>query len=237
MLNLLPTRGFDVGGRGTGVFVSAVLLVSLGLGVRELSAQQRPPVFHAPPKPSAAPSRPVNSFQGAGQNQTLRLQNPNVGGTPAARSNPHLTEWMNRHRELPLERQQRALEFEPGFRELPTQTQQRMREQLKQLNSMRPDERARILEHNEEIEHLTGPQRQQVRGALLQLGTLPDDRRKMVARAFRDLRAMNDGQRQQYMSSPAFRGQFSDQERNTMSNLMSVEPYIPGHKAGDAPPQ
>lgn len=94
-----------------------------------------------------------------------------------------------------------------------------------------------MLEHNEAIEHLTGQQRQQVRGAMLQLGSLPEDRRKLVARTFRDLRAMPEAQRQQYISSPAFHSQFNDQERNTMSNLMSVEPYIPGHKAGDPPQQ
>jgi hypothetical protein len=112
-----------------------------------------------------------------------------------------------------------------------------MREQLKQLNTMKPEERARMLEHNEAIEHLSGQQRQQVRGAMLQLGSLPEDRRRAVARTIRDLRAMPEGQRQQYMNSPAYRSQFSDQERNTMSNLMSVEPYIPGHKPGDPPQQ
>jgi hypothetical protein len=228
--------------------VSAVLLASLGLfgspgaGVPELFAQQRPTIFHAPARPAASAPRPSNGFQGGGnQNQAPRNQSAGVGarntGLNNPQNNPHLTEWMSRHRDMPLEQQKRALQAEPGFRELPAQTQQHYLDRLGQLNSMKPEERARMLEHNEEIEHLTGQQRQQVRGALLQLGTLPEDRRRLVARTFRDLRAMPEAQRQQYMSSSAYRSQFSDQERNTMSNLMSVEPYIPGHKAGDAPPQ
>src|SRR5882757_7964660 len=50
----------------------------------------------------------------------------------------HLGQWMDRHRNLSLQQQQSALEREPGFRDLPSQTQQRMREHLGQLNSMPP---------------------------------------------------------------------------------------------------
>jgi hypothetical protein len=129
------------------------------------------------------------------------------------------------------------MQAEPGFRELSAQLQQRYLDRLTQLNNMKPDERARMLERNEAMEHMTAQQRQQVRGALLQLETLPEDRRRVVARTFRDVRAMPESQRQQYLSSPAYRSQFSDQERNTMAGLMAVEPYIPGRKAGDGPPQ
>jgi hypothetical protein len=230
MPTLLPTRWPDDRGRRAGIFaglrrsgarVCGIMVLASGLST-SLPAQNAP-IFRRPPSPPA--SRPSNSQQGP-QGQGSRNQNPNAGAGP--RNNPHLTEWMSRHRDLPLDQQQRALQSEPGFRELPAQTQQKYLERLGQLNSMRPDQRARMLEHNEEMERLTGPQRQQVRGALLQLGTLPEDRRRVVARTFRDLRAMPDGQRQQYLNSPAYRSQFTDQERNTMSNLMSVEPYIPG---------
>jgi hypothetical protein len=144
---------------------------------------------------------------------------------------------MSRHRDLPVPQQQKALESEPGFRELPAQTQQRMRDRLTQLNNMRPAQRDRIIERNEVLEHLSAPQSQQVRGALLQLGSLPEDRRRAVSRAFRDLRAMPEPERQQYLNSPAFRAQYNDQERDTLGNLMSVEPYLPGKRPGEAPPQ
>ena len=133
--------------------------------------------------------------------------------------------------------QQKALESEPGFRELPAQTQQRMRDRLTELNNMRPAQRDRLIERNEMMEHLSVPQRQQVRGAMSQLGNLPEDRRRVVARTFRDLRAMPEGERQQYLNSPAIRNQFNDQERGTLNTLMAVEPYLPGKRAGSAPPQ
>jgi Protein of unknown function (DUF3106) len=144
----------------------------------------------------------------------------NVGGA----SHP---QWMDRHSNLPLAEQQRALEREPGFRDLPSQTQQRMLDRLTQLNGMSPEQRRRIIEHTEAMERLTLPQRQQVRGALQQLGGLPEDRRRLIARAFRDLREMPPPQRQATFNSERFRGQFSDQERDTLSNLLAVEPYIP----------
>ena len=59
-----------------------------------------------------------------------------------------------------------ALANEPGFRDLPPQTQQAMQNRLTQLNNMPPDQRRRLFEHAEAMEQLTPPQRQQVRGAI-----------------------------------------------------------------------
>jgi hypothetical protein len=68
-----------------------------------------------------------------------------------------------------------------------------------------------------------------------QLGGLPEDRRRLVARAFRDLREMPQPQRQAILNSDRFRGQFSDQERSTLSSLLAVEPYLPVRRPDDGP--
>ena len=195
-----------------------VLLLPLALFA---ASQQRPAVVQ-PRSPASQPARPAAKQPGGGQ-----------GG----RNQEHLAEWMNRHRDLPVQQQQRALESEPGFKEYPAQTQQRLRDRLTELNNMRPAQRERILEHNEVMEHLSAPQRQQVRGAMLQLSSLPEDRRHAVARAFRDLRTMPEADRQQYLNSPAFKSQYNEQERGTLNNLMAVEPYLPGKRPGETPPQ
>jgi len=147
----------------------------------------------------------------------------------------HLGQWMDRHSNLPLADQQKALESEPGFKDLPPQTQQAMRNRLTQLNNMTPEQRRRVIEHTEVMEHLTPQQRQEVRGALAQFQGLPEDRRRLVSRAFRDLREMPQPQRQAILSSDRFRGQFSDQERSTITNLLAVEPYLPVERANDTP--
>ena len=189
-------------------------------------AQQRSPLHPnvAPPQARPAQRPPANAGRPANNAQTARNQE-------------HLSEWMSRHRDLPVPEQQRALEGEPGFHELPAQTQQRMRDRLSQLNNMPVQQRNRILQRNEVMENLAPNQRQQVRGAMLQLGSLPEDRRRAVARAFRDLREMPEAQRQQYVNSPAYRSQYNDQERTTINNLMTVEPYLPGKRPAEAPPQ
>jgi hypothetical protein len=142
---------------------------------------------------------------------------------------------MAHHSNLSPTEQQRALENEPGFRDLPTQTQQRMRERLNQLNNMTPEQRRRMLEHTEAMERLTPQQREQFRGAMQQYSGLPEDRRRLVARAFRDLREMPPPQRQTILDSDRFRGQFSEQERNTLSGLLAVEPYLPVEHRNEGP--
>jgi hypothetical protein len=145
----------------------------------------------------------------------------------------HLAQWMERHRDLPLDKQHSALQNEPGFRQLPPQTQQRYLERLTQLNNMPEVKRRRILERNEALEHLTQPPRQQVVSAMHQLSGLPVDRRRLVSRAFRDLREMPDPQRQAILNSDRIRGQFSDQERSTLTHLLAVEPYLPVQHGSD----
>jgi Protein of unknown function (DUF3106) len=174
------------------------------------------------------------SMRRAGQAGRPVMSAPRPGPGPKA-NQEHLGQWMDRHSSLPLTDQQRALEREPGFRDLPPQTQQRMRDRLTQLNNMTPEQRRRVLEHTEAMEHLSQPQRQQVRGALEQYRGLPEDRRRLVARAFRNLREMPQPQRQAFLNSDRFRGEFSDQERNTLSGLLAVEPYLPVQHPNEGP--
>ncbi len=158
---------------------------------------------------------------------------------PAAKSSKpqqeHLAQWMDRHRSLPLSQQQSALEHEPGFQSLPAETQQRMRDRLTQLNAMPAEQRQRLLERTEAMEQLSPIQRQQIRGAMQQLSSLPPDRRRLVARAFRDMREMPVPERQAVLGSDRFRGQFSEGERATLSNLLTVEPYLPLKRSSDNP--
>ena len=165
----------------------------------------------------------------------MGAQRPGMKQGGGKANQEHLPQWMARHSNLSPKEQQRALENEPGFRDLPQQTQQRMRDQLNRLNNMTPEQRRRMLEHTEAMERLTPSQRDQFRGAMQQYSGLPEDRRRLVARAFRDLREMPPPQRQTILNSDHFRGQFSEQERNTLSGLLAVEPYLPVEHPNDGP--
>jgi hypothetical protein len=135
--------------------------------------------------------------------------------------------WMDNHSNLPLPEMQKALQNEPGFRELPRQVQQYELNEMARLYNMDPQQRARMLDRNEGFERLTPQRRQQYLDAEQQWSVLPPARRRVLSRAFLDLREMPPDQRQLTLNSPAFRAQFSDDERTMLSTLLTVEPYTP----------
>lgn len=178
----------------------------------------------------------VAQTNGGQRTSPPRMAVPHTPGINHQGGSPHLQQWMESHRNLTPEQQQKALGREPGFRDLPPETQQRMRDRLTQLNNMSPERRQRLLEHNEAIARLAPEQRQQFRNAMDQFKSLPTDRRREVARAFRELRQAPESQRQSLMNSGRY-SQFSEQERNALSNLLSVEPYLPLRHPGGEQPQ
>jgi hypothetical protein len=171
---------------------------------------QQPQIKHSPQM--QAPQMQRRNGQAPGLNQGNR-----------APKGEHLAEWMNQHSGLSLAQQQQALQREPGFRELPPQTQQRELDRLAQLNAMSPQQRDRLIRNNEHLELLTPDQRGQVRGAMQQLGALPPDQRRVVARNFRELRDLPPEQRASAMS----RMPLNDAQRATLGNLLRVEPLLP----------
>ncbi len=142
----------------------------------------------------------------------------------------HLGQWMQQHNSLSPQQQQQALGHEPGFNQLPQQTQQRMMQRLDRLNSMPAQKRERVISRNEALEQMTPQQRGTVRSAMGQLGALPQDRRRMVARSFRDLRNLPPQERNSALNSSEYRQQFSDEERGTLGNLLSVSPLLPPNR-------
>lgn len=149
---------------------------------------------------------------------------PNMTGQPQG---AHLGQWIQQHGNLNPQQQQRALESEPGFRQLPQGTQRQMLDRLNRLNSMPEPQRNRVIQRNEFMERMSPQQRGDVRNAMGQLSTLPVDRRRAVARSFRELRNMPPEQRNAILNSPQYRQQFSDQERGTLGNLLAVGPLLP----------
>ncbi len=211
-----------------------LLVASLGLpGMAQsrFGAPPQPPNRNASPPSGSGMGRmqsgaaaPLEPRRGAVQNF---WQNQRQNAGPSATRGEHLDQWMQRHNQLNSQQQQRALQQEPGFNQLPRDTQQRMMNRLDRLNSMPPQQRERVLQRSEQMERLTPDQRGQVRGAMGQLGALSQDRRRMVARSFRELRNLPPQQRNQILNSPEYRQQFSDEERGTLGNLLSVGPMLP----------
>jgi hypothetical protein len=182
--------------------------------VRETPApiERRPP-----PQQNNQSGQSASGQSTPGESRTPELHGPR---------GEHLAQWMSQHSNLSPGQQQRALEREPGFQQLPQQTQQRYRDRLAQLDAMPPQERQRLLAHTETMEHLSLDQRAQVRGAMQQLGSLPLDQRRAVARSFRELRNLPPEQRAAAANSPQY-GWMNGPQRATLNNLLHVEPLLP----------
>ncbi len=184
----------------------------------------RMPRSFAPQNAPAAvrPAMPGSAYQGQGY---ARPAYPGVGGTYAPPG--HLGAWLNAHRGVSAQDQERMLRNDPSFNRLPSEQQQRLMQQLNRVDQMPEAQRERRLARAENLERLSPQQRAQVQDAGRRFTTLPPDRRALVGNAFRDLRAVPPDQRETVLNSARYQNTFSPEERGILSNWLSVEPYQP----------
>jgi hypothetical protein len=137
----------------------------------------------------------------------------------------HLGDWLNQHRNLPVQDQERLLRNSPSFDRLPPDQQQRLVQQLHHLNEMPEPERQRRLAWGEAIERMSPQDRANLNNASRQFADLPPGRKAVVKQAFQDLRTVPVDQRQTVLNSARYQNNFSPQERDILNNFLKVEPY------------
>lgn len=191
-----------------------------------VAGNQNPDAGGQQQKPAPIERLPPAGAQPAGGGQAAGAGGQHLVGPNGRRGGEHLAEWMNQHQGMTLEQQQQALDREPGFLELPAQTQQRMHERLAQLNAMTPLQRQRMLEHAEAMERLNPKQRSEVREAMQLWSSLPIDQRRQVMRSFRELRQLPPNQRMVVMMSPRY-SWMNTAQRTALTRLIQVEPMLP----------
>jgi hypothetical protein len=103
--------------------------------------------------------------------------------------------------------------------------QQRLLQQLHQVDQMPEDVRQRRLARNEMLERLSPQEQMQVTVSSRRWGALPPDRQAMMRNAFRDLRSVPLDQRATVLNSARYQGVFSPEERGILSDMLRVEPY------------
>jgi CRISPR/Cas system-associated endoribonuclease Cas2 len=143
---------------------------------------------------------------------------------PAAGPTRKMGEWLQNHKDLPPDQQQKLLENDPAFKKLSPQRQAELRDRLKKFNSLTPQQRERAMQRMAFMAKLTPEQRQKLRDANQQLQGLPQERRVMVHTALRHLRQMDPQQQQQTLQSDHFRSTFSDQEQKIIGELTVINP-------------
>lgn len=139
----------------------------------------------------------------------------------------HLGDWLNQHRNLPVQEQERVLRGDPNFRRLSPAEQQRVVNQLHQVNQLPEEQRQRRLARAELIEHLPPQEQMRINQSARRWSTLPAVRQAMMRRAFQDLRAVPLDQRPMVLNSARYEGVFTPEERGILSDLLRVEPYQP----------
>jgi hypothetical protein len=190
---------------------------------RSPTAEPHPQVFNDPRTAPPGTQRPLITRGGSATPPAAAPLPP-----PAASGGgPHLGSWLASHQGQSFQDQIRSLQQEPGFSRLPSGQQQRLVDRLNQIDSMPPARRQRTLERIENMERLSPARKQAVRNAAQELQQMPPGRRQQVQTAFRTLRDLPPAERPRALNSPPYRSQFSDRERNILSNLLSVEPYQP----------
>ncbi len=160
--------------------------------------------------------------------QATPQKSPNSANHPAQKGGRKMGEWLQAHKDLPLDQQIKLLENEPGFKKLSADHQEALRDRLKKFNSLPPDKRDQALQRMEFLAKLTPQQRQELRSANEQLKGLPPDRQVAVHTALRHLRQMPPAERQQVIQSDRFRSTFSDQEQKLISQLAEMSPQEGG---------
>ena len=139
----------------------------------------------------------------------------------------HLGDWLNQHRGLPVQDQERLLRNDPSFNRLPSADQQRLAQQLHSVNQLPEEQRQRRLARGEAIEHLSAQDRMNLNLSARRLAAMPPDRKTLIRRAFQDLRGVPIDQRQTVLNSSRYQGVFTPDERGVLSDFLRVEPYEP----------
>lgn len=188
-------------------------------GRQQGNAGQRP----GPGYPAPRPAYPGSPYLGPG------YPRPGVPGygSPMVAPPGHLGDWLNQHRGLPVQEQERMLRGDPSFRRLNPADQQRLMQQLHQVNQMPEEQRQRRLARAEMIEHLSPQERMQINLSARRWAFLPPVRQALMKNAFQDLRAVPLDQRQMVLNSGRYRGVFSPEERGILTDMLRVEPYEP----------
>ncbi len=192
-----------------------------GYGQQPGYNNQQRPGYPGAGNPAAGAQRPG---YGGMQQPAYNQQRPAYGGQNVAPQG-HLEDWLNQHRNIPVQDQERMLSNDPSFRRLPSADQQRLTQQLQQVNRLPEAQRERRLERNEMLERLSPQDRMSLNQSGRAWAAMPPERQAIMKQAFQNLRGVPLDQRGTVLNSARYQGTFSPQERGILSDFLKVEPY------------
>lgn len=171
------------------------LAVGVGFSDQRAPAKERPPAVRPAPPPVKK------------------------NGMPKGPAGPRITNPGNLAARLYLatpEQRDRVIE------KLDPQRQQAIRKQLEYFDSLPKDQQQMMITRIERFSAMPPEKKRAFMQQMQALNQLPPDRRGMVGGALRRLQMMNDQQRAAVLNSPEFKGRFSPQEQQIISDLSEV---------------
>ena len=186
---------------------------------------QRPYPQQAYPGAGARPGYGAGGYGQPGYNGGQRPAYAGQGANAANAPRGHLEDWLNQHRNVTVQDQERMLQSYPSFRRLAPADQQRLTQQLRQVDRMPEQQRERRLARNEMLERLSPEERMSINRSGRDWAALPPGRQIMMKQALQTLRGVPLDQREMVLNSARYQSTFTPQERGILSDFLKVEPY------------
>jgi hypothetical protein len=141
---------------------------------------------------------------------------------PAAR--PEIPpRWIDRLQAMTPTEQEKFLNNNARFRNLPTDQQAQIRQRLQVWNGLSPEQRQTLAERERVLAQMTPEQRRYVRETLMpEWQNMRPARRQVVLGKLRDLRDLSDSERAAKLNDESFVGGLAPDERQMLRDLSNL---------------
>jgi hypothetical protein len=132
--------------------------------------------------------------------------------------------WMTKLQQMSPAEQERFLDNNRRFQNLPAWRQEEIRARLKQWNSLTPEQKQTLIRRAQILERMSPAERREIRQVILpEWRQLPPDRRQVLKRKLLELRGLNDAEREKRLNDPAFEQGLSPQEQDLLEKLSKLK--------------
>lgn len=144
--------------------------------------------------------------------------------------------WVENLRDMSPQEQQRFMQNDQRFNQLPPARQEQIRRNLERWNNLTPEQKQRARDAEIAFERMTPAQRQYVRNVLLpKWQAMPPERKQVINRHLGMLRNMTPAEQQAALNDPRFMRGLSPDEQSMLRDLNSLR--NPAPLESEEPPQ
>ena len=147
---------------------------------------------------------------------------PPIQRTPAPKADLP-PRWIDRLQAMTPAEQERFLNNNARFRDLPVEQQAQIRQRLQVWNGLSPEQRQTLVERERVLAQMTPEQRRYVRETLMpEWQNMRPARRQAVLGKLRDLRDLSESERAAKLNDESFVGSLSPDERQMLRDLSNL---------------